>query len=101
MPGTSSAPFSSCVSDAASADAAPNEESMSHFLQGLLEDDQIRPDLQEAATPVPSREEMASMPASLRRVASLESLQKRIHGDRVHHEAVSSIFLDHEIPASP
>uniref|UniRef100_A0ACD5YJV2 Uncharacterized protein n=2 Tax=Avena sativa TaxID=4498 RepID=A0ACD5YJV2_AVESA len=101
MPGTSSAPFSSCVSDAASADAAPNEESMSHFLQGLLEDDQIRPDLQEAATPVPSREEMASMPASLRRVASLESLQKRIHGDRVHHEAVSSIFLDHEIPTSP
>jgi hypothetical protein len=94
-----SVPFSSCVSDAASADAAPTEESMSHFLQGLLEDDQIKPGLQEAATPVASGEEMASRPGSLRRVTSLENLQKRIHGDSVHYEDVST-FSDHEIPAN-
>jgi hypothetical protein len=92
-------PFSSCVSDAASADAAPTEQSMSHFLQGLLEDDQIKPGLQEAATPVASGEEMASRPGSLRRVTSLENLQKRIHGDSVHYEDMST-FSDHEIPAN-
>jgi len=97
IPG-STAPFSSCVSDAASADAAPTEESMSHFLQRLLEDDQIKPDLRETATPVPSGEEMATRPP-LRRVASLESLQKRIHGDSLHSEAAST-FSDHEIPAN-
>ncbi|KAM0893849.1 hypothetical protein ACQ4PT_024847 [Festuca glaucescens] len=89
-----SVPFSSCVSD-----AAPTEESMSHFLQGLLEDDRIKPDFQEAAIPVASGEEMASRPGSLRRVTSLENLQKRIHGDSVHYEAVSP-FSDHEIPAN-
>ena len=97
IPG-STAPFSSCVSDAASADAAPTEESMSHFLQRLLEDDKIKPDLREIATPAPSGEEMAPRP-SLRRVASLESLQKRIHGDSLDSEAVST-FSDHEVPAN-
>jgi hypothetical protein len=63
---------------------------MSHFLQGLLEDDQIKPDLREAAAPVLSGEEMAPRPASLRRVASLETLQKRIHGDSIHSEAAST-----------
>jgi hypothetical protein len=66
---------------------------MSHFLQGLLEDNQFNPDLLEAATPVTSGEEMAS---SLRRVTSLENLQKRIHED---YEAAST-FWDHEIPAN-
>ena len=93
------APLASCVSVAASADAVPTEENMSHFLQGLLEDDQIKPGLQEAATPVASGEEMASRPGSLRRVTSLENLQKRIHGDSVHYEDVST-FSDHEIPAN-
>jgi len=96
MPGSNDVPPSSCVSDAASADAAPTEGSLSHFLQGLLEDDQVRPDLLEAATLVPSGDEMASRPASLRRVTSLENLQKRIHGD---YEAPSA-FWDHEIPAN-
>lgn len=92
-------PFASCVSGAASADAAPTEESMSHFLQGLLEDDLIKHDLPDVATPLPSGDEMASRPVSLRRVASLENLQKRIHRDPVHSED-TSIFLDHEVPAN-
>ncbi|KAI4987963.1 hypothetical protein ZWY2020_029593 [Hordeum vulgare] len=91
-------PTASCVSVAASADAAPTEESMSHFLQGLLEDDLIKHDLSEVATPLPSGEEMDSRPASLRRVASLENLQKRIHRDSVHSED-TSIFSDDEVPA--
>lgn len=96
----SSMPFSSCVSDAASA-AAPIEENMSHFLQAPHQDDQIKSDLPNAAIPVPSGE-MASRPASLRRlrrVASLENLQKRIHGDSIHSETAST-FSDPEIPAN-
>ncbi|KAF7063542.1 hypothetical protein CFC21_070059 [Triticum aestivum] len=93
------APLASCVSVAASADAAPAEESMSHFLQGLLEDDMIKHDLSEVATPLPNGEEMTSRPAPLRRVASLENLQKRIHRDSVHSED-TSIFSDHEVPAN-
>ncbi|KQJ85957.1 light-inducible protein CPRF2 [Brachypodium distachyon] len=94
----SSVPFSSCISDAASADAAPTEESMSHLLQGFFEDDQIKPDLPQATTPVvPSGEEMASRPASLRRIASLENLQQRIHGDSIHSDTASA-FSDHEFP---
>nr|ASB17092.1 bZIP6 [Triticum aestivum] len=92
-------PLASCVSVAASADAVPSEENMSHFLQGLLEDDLIKHDVSEVATPLPNGEEMASRPASLRRVASLENLQKRIHRDSVHSEDMS-IFPDHEVPAN-
>ncbi|XP_044379538.1 light-inducible protein CPRF2 [Triticum aestivum] len=92
-------PLASCVSVAASADAVPTEENMSHFLQGLLEDDLIKHDLPEVATPLPNGEEMTSRPASLRRVASLENLQKRIHRDSVHSEDMS-IFPDHEVPAN-
>ncbi|XP_044395225.1 light-inducible protein CPRF2 isoform X2 [Triticum aestivum] len=92
-------PLSSCVSVAASADAVPTEENMSHFLQGLLEDDLIKHDLSEVATPLPNGEEMTSRPAPLRRVASLENLQKRIHRDSVHTEDTSS-FPDHEVPAN-
>ncbi|KAF7056953.1 hypothetical protein CFC21_064315 [Triticum aestivum] len=92
-------PLSSCVSVAASADAVPTEENMSHFLQGLLEDNLIKHDLPEVATPLPNGEEMTSRPAPLQRVASLENLQKRIHRDSVHTEDTSS-FPDHEVPAN-
>lgn len=97
----SSIPFSSCVSDVAVA-TAPIEENMSHFLQAPRQDDQIKSDLQNAAIPVPSGE-MASRPASLRRlrrVASLENLQKRIHRDSSIHSETATTFLDPEIPAN-
>uniref|UniRef100_A0A0A8XQ99 Uncharacterized protein n=1 Tax=Arundo donax TaxID=35708 RepID=A0A0A8XQ99_ARUDO len=72
-------PFCSCASDAASA-AVPVEENMIRLLQVPSQNGQIKPDLPNAAVPVTSGE-MDTRPASMRRVASLENLQKRIHGD--------------------
>uniref|UniRef100_A0A0A9CUR4 Basic leucine-zipper C-terminal domain-containing protein n=1 Tax=Arundo donax TaxID=35708 RepID=A0A0A9CUR4_ARUDO len=86
----SSMPFSTCVSDAASA-ACPVEKSMKLVLQAPLEvqDDQIKLDLPNATITLTSWE-MGTMPASLRCVASLENLQKRIHGDSVYSESAST-----------
>jgi hypothetical protein len=83
MPG-SSMPLSSCVSDAASA-AVPVQGSMRYFLQAPPQDDQTKLDLPNATIPVKSGE-MHTMAPSLRRVASLENLQKRIHRDSLNYE---------------
>lgn len=75
----SSMPFSSGVSDAASA--------------ALVEDDWTNCSLPDEAIPVPSAA-MALRSPSVRRVASLENLQKRIHaGDVTHFEAASALSL--------
>ncbi|XP_062202588.1 light-inducible protein CPRF2-like isoform X1 [Phragmites australis] len=81
-------PLTSCMSEAASA-ALPIEESMKQFFQAPLLDDQIKPDLPNAATSGTSGE-MDAMPSSLRHVASLENLQKRMHGDSVHSETCNA-----------
>ncbi|PWZ56204.1 Light-inducible protein CPRF2 [Zea mays] len=77
----SSAPLSSCPSDAASASAsAAIEDSVKHFLQAPLE----------------NRAVFQTKPASLHRVASLENLQKRIVGDAMYSETASTTFSDPE-----
>ncbi|EAZ21125.1 light-inducible protein CPRF2 isoform X1 [Oryza sativa Japonica Group] len=79
----SSMPVSSGVSDAASAAAAA----------ALVEDDWTNCSLPDEAIPVPSAA-MALRSPSVRRVASLENLQKRIHaGDVTHFEAASALSL--------
>ncbi|KAJ1266236.1 hypothetical protein BS78_08G136000 [Paspalum vaginatum] len=89
----SSMRLTSCASDAASASVAI-EDCMKHFLLAPLQDDQISIDLPNAAIPLNSGE-TGTKPVSLQRVASLENLQKRIHGDSVHSETAST-FSDPE-----
>ncbi|ONM01879.1 Basic leucine zipper 25 [Zea mays] len=84
---TSSAPLSSCPSDAASASAsAAIEDSVKHFLQAPLENSGI----------IPNAAVFQTKPASLHRVASLENLQKRIVGDAMYSETASTTFSDPE-----
>ncbi|WVZ91148.1 hypothetical protein U9M48_037353 [Paspalum notatum var. saurae] len=92
----SSMHLTSCASDAASASVAI-EDCMKHFLLAL-QDDQIKIDPPNAAIPLTSGE-TGTKPVSLRRVASLENLQKRIHGDSVHSETAST-FSDPEALAN-
>ncbi|KAG8049184.1 hypothetical protein GUJ93_ZPchr0009g379 [Zizania palustris] len=73
-------PFSSGVSDAASAAA-------------LVEDDWTMYNLPDEAIPAAPRS------TSLRRVASLEHLQKRIHGD-VNHSVAASTLSEPQVTAS-
>ncbi|CAN6361722.1 unnamed protein product [Urochloa humidicola] len=85
--------LTSCASDAASASVAI-EDSMEHFLLAPLQDDQTELDLPNAAIPL-TIGEIGTKPAPMRRVASLENLQKRIHGDSIHSESAST-FSDLE-----
>ncbi|CAN6338859.1 unnamed protein product [Urochloa humidicola] len=87
----SSMRLTSCASDAASASVAI-EDSMEHYLQ--VQDDQIKLDLPNAEIPLTGGE-MGTKPVPMRRVASLENLQKRIHGDSIHSESAST-FSDPE-----
>uniref|UniRef100_A0A0D9Y169 BZIP domain-containing protein n=1 Tax=Leersia perrieri TaxID=77586 RepID=A0A0D9Y169_9ORYZ len=79
----SSIPFSSGLSDAASAATAA---------AALMEDDWANSSLPDEAIPVPSAAMVSTSP-SMRRVASLERLQKRIRGDVVHSEAASTLSV--------
>ncbi|CAL4898013.1 unnamed protein product [Urochloa decumbens] len=89
----SSMRLTSCASDAASASVAI-EDSIERFLQAPLQDDQTELDLPDAVIPL-TIGEIGTNPAPMRRVASLENLQKRIHGDSIHSETAST-FSDHE-----
>lgn len=85
----SSAPLSSCPSDAASASASASaaiEDSVKHFLQAPLENSGI----------IPNAAVFQTKPASLHRVASLENLQKRIVGDAMYSGTASTTFSDPE-----
>ncbi|CAN6348374.1 unnamed protein product [Urochloa humidicola] len=98
LPTTSDKPVSSmrltsCASDAASA-SATIEDSMERFLQAPFQDDQTELDLPNAAIPLTSGQ-IGTKPVPMRRVASLENLQKSIHGDSIHSESAST-FSDLE-----
>ncbi|CAL5092548.1 unnamed protein product [Urochloa decumbens] len=54
-----------------------------------LQDDQTELDLPDAVIPL-TIGEIGTNPAPMRRVASLENLQKRIHGDSIHSETAST-----------
>ncbi|CAL4891165.1 unnamed protein product [Urochloa decumbens] len=84
----SSMRLTSCASDAASASVAI-EDSIERFLQAPLQDDQTELDLPDAVIPL-TIGEIGTNPAPMRRVASLENLQKRIHGDSIHSETAST-----------
>ncbi|CAL4905341.1 unnamed protein product [Urochloa decumbens] len=84
----SSMRLTSCASDAASASVAI-EDSIERFLQAPLQDDQTELDLPDAVIPL-TIGEIGTYPAPMRRVASLENLQKRIHGDSIHSETAST-----------
>jgi hypothetical protein len=90
----SSMRLTSCASDAASASVLI-EDNMEHFLQASLQDNQTKLDLPNAAIPVTCGE-IGTKPAPMRRVASLENLQKRIHGDSIHSTTASSFSSDPE-----
>ncbi|TVT96934.1 hypothetical protein EJB05_57855 [Eragrostis curvula] len=99
MPGRSR-PMTSCASDAASA-AVPIQESMQHlqhFLQASVQDDQIKLDLSNATFPLTGMD-MSTRLAPLRRITSLENLQKRIRGDSVQSDTALPL-LDPEALAS-
>ncbi|CAN6334873.1 unnamed protein product [Urochloa humidicola] len=81
------------IHDAPSA-SVPVEDTMEHFLLAPLQDDQTNLDLPNAAIPVTSWE-IGTKLAPMQRIASLENLQKRIHGDSIHFESAST-FSDLE-----
>ncbi|KAL6623479.1 hypothetical protein ACP70R_033358 [Stipagrostis hirtigluma subsp. patula] len=93
----SSMPYSSCASDVVSDDVLVKEK-MIRLLQAPSQDGRIKPEQPNEVVPVTARE-MDAMPASLRRIASLENLQKRIYRDSVHCETAST-FLDSEAVAN-
>ncbi|XP_034585526.1 light-inducible protein CPRF2 isoform X1 [Setaria viridis] len=99
LPTTSDKPASSmrltsCASDAASASVAI-EDSMEHFLRAPFQDSQTKLDLPNAEIPLASGE-IGTKLAPMRRVASLENLQKRMHGDSLHSETASTFSSDPE-----
>jgi len=89
-----SMPLTSCASDAPSL-AVAVQESMQHFLQAPVHGNQIKPDLPNVTIPLNSGE-MVTMAVSLRRVASLENLQKRFHKDSVHSATTALPLSDPE-----